>query len=69
MKLKCRQSRSHSLPVTQQIFLLQLFILKRVLGAAGTDYFVFFTGACPPVGIFDAGKVIAIYNALIGNCR
>ncbi|PWD87614.1 hypothetical protein DC080_02005 [Ignatzschineria cameli] len=42
---------------------------KKSRGTAGTDYFVFFTGAYPSVGIFDAGEVITIYNALIGNYR
>ncbi|PWD87896.1 hypothetical protein [Ignatzschineria cameli] len=42
---------------------------KKGSGAAGTDYFVLLAGACPPFGIFDAGEVITIYNALIGNCR
>ncbi|WP_133243719.1 hypothetical protein [Ignatzschineria cameli] len=42
---------------------------KKGSGAAGTDHFVLITIACPPVGIFDAGKVITIYNALIAICR
>ncbi|WP_286481742.1 hypothetical protein [Ignatzschineria indica] len=30
------------------------FILKKVRGAAGTDYIALFAGACPLAGIFDA---------------
>ena len=29
-------------------------ILKKIRGAAGADYFLLFTSACPPIGIFDA---------------
>ncbi|PWD83955.1 hypothetical protein [Ignatzschineria cameli] len=41
-----------------QPFLSQLIILKKVFGVAGTYYFILFAGACPPVGIDDAGKII-----------
>ncbi|WP_157953493.1 hypothetical protein [Ignatzschineria cameli] len=28
---------------------------KKAYGRAGADYFILFTGACPPAGIYDAG--------------
>ena len=27
---------------------------KKIRGAAGTDYFILFTSACPQIGIFNA---------------
>ncbi|PWD86119.1 hypothetical protein [Ignatzschineria cameli] len=37
----------------QRSALFQSIILKRIYGAAGTNYFVLLTPACPPIGIFD----------------
>ncbi|WP_133243455.1 hypothetical protein [Ignatzschineria cameli] len=35
---------------------------KKVRGAAGTDYFILFTTACPQTGIFDVSCRRVIYG-------
>ncbi|PWD87613.1 hypothetical protein [Ignatzschineria cameli] len=42
---------------------------KKSRGTAGADYFVLLAGACPPIGIFDAGEVVTICNRVTGNYR
>ncbi len=42
---------------------------KKSRGTAGADYFVLLAGACPPIGIFDAGEVVTICNGVAGNYR
>ncbi|WP_255406354.1 hypothetical protein [Ignatzschineria sp. F8392] len=42
-------------------------ILKRVCGAVGAYYFVLFTTACPPFGIFDAEEVFYLTDDIVAG--
>ena len=67
-QLPARDLWKHAIVRTGSVqpFLSQSLIFKKIRGAAGADYFVLLTGACPLFGTFSAEDDIAKVTIFAG---